>query len=137
MLVGTAMTGQSDQASDHARQCPFHSGHDDQCVGGLEMGELVQEPMQSGDADVGDQRDLAVPGLGRDLGFLGDRQVTGAGRHDHDPAQFGCIVMGRTHPERAADGIVLAVRKSRLEMLDRLRIDAGSPIPLARDGAGS
>ena len=102
-----------DQSADHAGQRPFHPRHDHQGIGILQMRKLVQEPVQAGDADVGDQRDLAVPGLGGDPRLLGHRQVAGPGRHDHDPAELRPGVAGPTDPERPAQGVVLALGEDR------------------------
>ena len=55
-----------DQPADDAGQRALHPGDDDQGIGVLELGELVQQAVQSGNSDVGDELDLAVPRLGRD-----------------------------------------------------------------------
>ena len=52
-------------------------------------GKLVQEPVQTGHAHVGHQRDLAVPGLGRHPRLLGHGQVARPRRDDDHPPDLG------------------------------------------------
>ena len=45
-----------------------------------------EQPVQPGDADVVDPLDLVAEHVRGDAGLLGDGDVRGSGRQDHDPA---------------------------------------------------
>ena len=45
---------------------------------------LAEQAVEAGDADVVEPIDVVAHQLGRDGGFLGDRQVGRAGRDDQD-----------------------------------------------------
>ena len=99
--------------------------------------QLVQEPVQARDAHVGHQRDLAVPGLGRDPRLLGDGEVARPRRDDDDPAELGLVRRRPGDPEGAAELVVLSLGEDRLEVGGGRGVDPGRPAPPARARSGS
>ena len=88
--------------------------------------------MQPGDADVGHQRDLAVPRLGRDPGLLGDGQVAGPGRHDHDLAELRPrVARGAGSGRSGPSALCSPSGKARLQVRGGRRLDPGDQPPLA------
>jgi HEAT repeat protein len=65
--------GPVDQAGDHAGEGALHAGGDDDHAGGAELVGVPEEAVEPGDADVGEELDLAAEDLGGDDGLLGDR----------------------------------------------------------------
>ena len=90
----------------------------------------MQQAVQSGDADVGHQRDLAIPGLGRYAGLLGNRQIAGAGGHDAHAAQFSAIGFGPADAKRSAQGIMFSLGEDGHQMRGRLGVEARHQAPL-------
>ena len=73
-----------DEPADDARQRAFHSGDDDDDARGGQPGVLVEQPMQTGDADVVEPIDRIAHDFGGNGRFFGDRQVGGAGGGNED-----------------------------------------------------
>ena len=72
------------EAGNHAGQGTFHSGNDDEDVGPAQDGELAQNSLQAGDADVVDFLNAISHEVGGEGGFFGDGNVAGAGAGDDD-----------------------------------------------------
>ncbi len=70
-------------------ESPFHAGDDDQDAGFLEIGKVMDEAVQAGDADIEDAADAGAHFLGDDGGFLGHGDIGGAGAEDGDEAGGG------------------------------------------------
>ena len=93
MLVGTAMTGHSTRPPTTLGRAPSIPATTTRASAFFKCGSWCKQPVQARDPDVGDERDVAVPGLGRHPRLLGDRQVAGPGRHDHHAAQLRSVVV--------------------------------------------
>jgi hypothetical protein len=89
---------------DDARERAFHPGDDNENVAGGEAVAHRKEAMQAGDADIGDAFDFDAEDRKRDGGFLGHRQIAGAGAHDADAR--GAARMGCGFDRDAAGGLV-------------------------------
>ncbi len=66
-------------SANDARQRAFHAGHDDNCIGVFEIGESSRKTVRTGDTDIVDHGHRDAHPIERFAGFLGDRQVAGAG----------------------------------------------------------
>ena len=84
MLVGTAMRGARTRPSDDRGQRALHPRDRDHDPGLLERGQVLEQPVQTGDAHVAYLLDLAVHEARGDGRFLGHRQVRRPGAHHHD-----------------------------------------------------
>ena len=109
MLVGTAITGQSTSPPTTLGKAPSMPATTTRASAPPSASSWLEQAVQAGDADVGDQRDLAVPRLGRHPRLLGDGQVARPGGHDHDPAELRARVVRVAEPEGPADRVVLAL----------------------------
>lgn len=122
---GDGDDGAIDESADDGGEGAFHAGGDDEAVGASEGVEASEESVEAGDADVGEEPDVAVPGLGGDAGFLGDGEVAGAGGDDDDVAERGAGVNRGRDAEGSAEGVVLALGELALEELGGVGREAG------------
>ncbi len=67
----------------------FHAGDDDQDAGFLEIGQVMNEAVETGYADIEDAADVGAHFFGDDGGFLGHGNIGGAGAEDGDEADGG------------------------------------------------
>ncbi|MEZ5297690.1 MAG: hypothetical protein R2697_15865 [Ilumatobacteraceae bacterium] len=86
VLVGTATKRRVDQSGDGRRQGALHAGHDDQHVECSEVVGSVEQPMDTGDADVVDPADGVPQGHQRDGGLVRHDVVGRPRRDDAGPA---------------------------------------------------
>ncbi len=90
---GDGDDGDSDEASDDRGERAFHSGADDDGVGGGELVADCEEAVDTGYADVVEAGDPGVEELGSDRGFLGDGEVAGSGA-DYSYVAMSCRMDG-------------------------------------------
>src|SRR5205823_6360520 len=87
----------------------FHAGDGDDDAGFLQGGEVVEEAVEAGDADVVDEGGFVAHHLGGDGGFAGDGEIGGAGGDDDDAAVAGLLGVGAVEIDGAGEGVVLEV----------------------------
>src|SRR5215471_351541 len=73
----------SHQSGNHTRECPFHSGHDNDHTGFRQTFPAIQQTVQTGNADVIECIDFVPHHLKGNNRFLSNRHVRSTGRHDH------------------------------------------------------
>ena len=130
MLVGTAITGQSTSPPTTLGKAPSMPATTTKRIGIAQLGELVQQAVQTGHTHIGHQRHVAVPGQGGDTCLLGHRQVARACRDDHHPAYLAARLGRALDPKGSANRIVLALGENRPQMIRDRRIDPCDQPPL-------